>query len=121
MAHDESEAISGDIASPYKKGAIGEAIKNYEKAVGLGLKDSEQVISDLIIKLADLLEALLFTYEEQKMGNQTLEAVQDDIRDKFCTVWKRVDILNTNYEVETVLKNFIEGMSHCLHPCMEVI
>lgn len=68
LDHDMEEAITGDIPSPCKDGQP--VAGPFEPA-------------DCLVKLADDLEALAFVYEEQRLGNTTLEFVEDRLFDRI--------------------------------------
>lgn len=90
IIHDDPEAVSGDIASPYKKDpAISKAIKAHEELMGYGLWGVEGLTPQekVILKVADLLEALLFIHEERHIGNSTLGGVYMDVMEKLPPVW----------------------------------
>lgn len=90
IVHDEPEAISGDIASPYKKGAVGEAIKKHESDKGFGIHGMTPLTKQelCILKMADLFEALLFIIEEKHLGNASLDGVYQDIWLKLDKAWE---------------------------------
>lgn len=91
LVHDEAEALSGDIATPYKIGRMGDEIKRYESEHKLGacrLSEEHQAL----LKLADLLEAAVFIYEEGRLGNPTLnDEIMPEIRAKITKVWHELD------------------------------
>lgn len=90
LLHDEAEALSGDIATPYKQGAIGEEIKNAEERHGFGLPLS--AAEKTLLKLADLIEAHLFVCEERMLGNQGLFQVHDDLLKNFFGTWAQIPV-----------------------------
>lgn len=118
LVHDEAEALSGDIAAPYKKGDIGEAIKEYERARNLGFA-SNGLAARLIVKIADLFEALLFCDEEQDLGNHSLALVRVDIYVNLELAWNSLPPLRDNYSFKEVVRSFSVNLSLRQHPCME--
>lgn len=70
LDHDELEAATGDNPSPTKP-----------RSSYFGL---DKV--DVIVKMADIMEALAFIREEQLMGNGRVEAVAADLRSRFSAI-----------------------------------
>lgn len=89
LAHDEEEAISGDVSPPYKR-ALGASAKDFTRKRKLGYHAEPLLTSDEVnlIAIADKLEALLFIYEEELMGNRTLDGVRLDICNVFEDLWQ---------------------------------
>jgi 5'-deoxynucleotidase YfbR-like HD superfamily hydrolase len=80
LLHDEPEAVTGDLPSPSKK-VIGDVLKQWELS-----RDFAVPVDDLtryIAKAADCLEALMFCFEEQELGNRSLEGIVLDISAKL--------------------------------------
>lgn len=71
LDHDMDEAITGDRPSPSKP-----------------VKPAPTDQLDIVLKCADLLEALAFTWEEEHLGNkQWMLSVQEDVSGKFNKIW----------------------------------
>lgn len=73
LFHDEWESITGDTPSNFKH-VVKKAIDYYEAA-----KKGHVNIKLRIIKLADIIEAMLFIEEEMRLGNKSLQPVFDEL------------------------------------------
>jgi hypothetical protein len=69
LRHDDEELHSGDIPAPYKKTMRLESIK----------PSSLHEMEWMILKAADLLEAILFLVDEQLLGNKTVHVVMMEL------------------------------------------
>ena len=85
MEHDEPESITGDITANFKP-KIREVLTEYEKSKGFDMADSYSECELIVLKLADLTEALLFCNEELMLGNRRIRPVWDEIWDRACAV-----------------------------------
>lgn len=90
LVHDDSESITGDTSAPFKK-IVKEAYSEFERQHSLGVYGVEGLTDQerCILKIADLLEALLFLKEERQMGNNMIADVWDDVYAKIEPVWDR--------------------------------
>jgi len=116
MYHDELEAVFGDRPSPSKICKISEVM----------------TAEEAFLKLADLLEAILFLASESTLGNNAIQDVLKFVRLKFEKV---CDILNTKQLLEggqgttmwvkdkidssLLLGEAMDTFSVCRHPVME--
>ena len=72
LEHDDDEAVYGDTPSPSKNGAYNP--KHVDPEV-------------VVMKVADVLEAVLFLYEEQHMGNKWVGKIIDELLVKLHDWW----------------------------------
>jgi 5'-deoxynucleotidase YfbR-like HD superfamily hydrolase len=80
LYHDDSEVVTGDIPSPAKKVGV---IRIDEDAMPRLVLQPNTIFfsrSKELVKLCDLIEALIFCTEEQMMGNRLIEEVTKDIK-----------------------------------------
>ena len=94
LIHDEAEAITGDIPSPASAEAIPGKSEAFEKANDLGAVSADDGVRR-ILKIADLLEALLFVYEEKRLGNKGLWDIEVDILARLKVAVLRTEWLNS--------------------------
>ena len=110
LIHDETEAITGDIPSPASDEALPGKSEEYEKNNDLGVVSLRPLIKN-ILKVADLLEALLFVHEEIRLGNKGLWDVEVSIRSRLNkavlqVAWKDAT-MNANKLTELFLKVYV--------------
>lgn len=109
LDHDINEAAEGDIPSPRKNRAQSEA---------LGQKE-------VIIKCADLLEALSFLQEEKNMGHEWwVTPIWHDICAKFHDVWVLFEYNGHRPITSDIIKLVMfevsgGGLHHNRHPGLE--
>lgn len=94
LTHDYSEIHSGDIPSPYKKRFVNDP----SSAVEVPAKIAHYV------KLADLIEAMLFLIEEEKFGNQLVRPIINELDGILKTV------IDENRQPEKAKKLIIESL-----------
>lgn len=79
LEHDADEAITGDSPSPTKH------------------KDKEYYMSlsqeDVVVKMADCLEAWLFLSEELRMGNNYTQTIHIDLKQRMLPYWERFNYM----------------------------
>ena len=75
LIHDASEALTGDIPSTAKDRQFAQ-------------RDSDLSADVIVLKVADQLEALLFTNDELCMGNQSILPVQDHVMQRYREIWE---------------------------------
>lgn len=118
--HDEAEAVTGDLPSPLKRALRG-SIETFEAQIGADLRLPDRVAA--LLKLADLLEALLFIREEQSMGNGMLTAVYKDVYDNlhraFDDYVATADTEPRHRVFSTFVQNFFTTFHQSSHPVME--
>lgn len=107
LAHDLAEHIVGDVSSPTKRKypALKAALDTVEggllKDIGL---DYEKGLTDIelkILKIADMLDGMMFCVRERKMGSSAVE----DIYYNFYNYVKEANatnLLNTKPLLETI-------------------
>jgi len=121
LVHDEAEAISSDIPSPFKQEpAIRAAIKGWEDRKDLGVAPTTEI--RCIVKVADCLEALVFVKEEMAMGNSTLWHVMRDIREHAEQAWGEFDwdeAQGPKWAFDTLLFKITAIYNPSIHPMME--
>ena len=92
LFHDESEAVSGDIATPFKRNWGGDAVEDIEQEYGMGHHyKTLDYQARVIIKLADLIEALMWLNEEKALGNRLLKSIRNQIVDNIKNTMKDFD------------------------------
>lgn len=84
LLHDQFEAFTGDIPSPAKTplGVVkGQAERHF------GPYASEQIslgtLEEKALKGADLIEAIYFLYEDERLGNMSLQWIVDDLSNRL--------------------------------------
>lgn len=98
LTHDMFESISGDLPSPYKRCISDDAAYSKYRH----LFEEEIPVDEIeykIIKIADLMEALIFLEREKSLGNTSILDVYFEIHAKLraaCMefgedVWLRID------------------------------
>jgi len=107
LIHDEAEAITGDIPSPAGRLAIPGKSLQYELKNELGAVNASDAIR-LILKVADLLEALLFVYEEGRLGNKGLAHVEADIVSRLTQTIVKTEWLNSKTTVHQMIEQFFK-------------
>jgi 5'-deoxynucleotidase YfbR-like HD superfamily hydrolase len=91
IAHDAAEHCTGDIPAPVKRGS--DAVKSHFdsaeqdalKGAGICLPPLSEH-EELVLKLADSLEGLLYTLDEIDMGNKSVIPVMNAFSD-YCRVY----------------------------------
>ena len=107
LIHDEAEAITGDIPSPAGDVAIPGKSKLYELKNALGTTPADEAVKH-ILKIADLLEALLFVYEENRLGNKGLWHIEVDILERLKTAIQRTEWLNNDTSLNRIKTEFFK-------------
>lgn len=110
LEHDKDEAKYGDTPSPTKPRP------NYH-----GKSQAE-----IVVKCADKLEAILFVYEEQLLGNRIgTNVLYDDVFQRFLRAWDEFD-LHPDYKYSGLdaaqvveLAKSISYFAHDPHPVLE--
>lgn len=112
LRHDDAEAASGDIPSPYKTGT------GKETTVPAGLS-----AVDVVVKCADLLEALAFIEEERKMGNMHgMNSIVLNITTRFGKYWDLFSAPSfiTHMDIiDRYLRQIVPDDRHYEHPVLE--
>lgn len=118
LIHDEAEAISGDIASPYKRGRIGHAIREYEGYKQYGKTETGDLYPDIkkVIKIADCVEAWLFLKNEQKMGNVSAIPVSQDVKLNLIDAW--YELFGAGADIDKFLNHVSTELNILRHPCL---
>lgn len=80
--HDDTEAVSGDVASPFKR-VHGQSVKAWEKT----MSPNHPPLTALCLKMADLIDAYMFVVEEEAMGNGRIKAIRIDIEEIVIKLW----------------------------------
>ena len=95
LVHDMAEIYTGDTPSPFKSHLNRDEVNIVEWLVStrlfLGIDDYFLFVVDhalkQIVKTADFIEALVFLYEEQQMGNKSLDNVVAQIENRLLVAW----------------------------------
>ena len=107
LVHDlATEIYSGDIPATFKRQLTKDLGRDLH---GLGnfnnnpVSEAEDinVLSEhgvAILKVADLIEALVFLFEEQQLGNQALFNVVEDIKGQLSIATRKLSQLFTDHE-----------------------
>lgn len=114
IIHDEAEAISGDIAAPFRRGSIGHGIKHYEKGCQRG--HTTKPFIKKIVKIADCVEAWLFLTQEVEMGNRSILPIVQDVERTLEKHWLDIFRFNHLNEFMAYLK---VNLHPDIHPCLE--
>ena len=119
LFHDESEAVSGDIATPFKRNWGGDAIKDMEQEYGMGhhYKTLDHQ-ARVIIKLADLIEAFIWLNEEKALGNKLLKPIRDQIGSNIRRTMEDFDFDGATC-LHDVIALIIGPKNMIKHPSME--
>lgn len=104
LLHDRYEAFSGDIASPSKSwfntGGFEEHYRSRSTRVGWSSPD---VL--IVVKVADIYEALVFLYTDKGMGNRTLDKIIADLTSvleaRCISITMFDDLINSAKSFET--------------------
>ena len=107
IKHDLEEAVTGDTPSPIKPQDEGCPLTQ----VGV------------LVKCADILEALAFLREEKSLGNTNTGGVSDALRKKFGRVWEKFDHVdgpNNSPDHDRMIHNFFMIVNPGNHPVMMV-
>lgn len=79
LTHDLSELYTGDIPAIIKRrnSVIGEELRSMESEIerSMGLNFNITSEEEIILKIADTMELLLYCIEQKRMGNTTLDEV----------------------------------------------
>jgi 5'-deoxynucleotidase YfbR-like HD superfamily hydrolase len=105
LDHDWKEAEEGDTPSPAK--------------IPTEIDTSDQV--KVLVKCADILEAILFLEEEAAMGNaHYVRPVLDELRARFHGYWQAFDYgLGRKPITSDLIRMFVDAVLNPIHPAME--
>ena len=119
LFHDESEAISGDLATPFKRDWGGDAVEDMEQEYGMGKHfkalDPQAYV---IIKMADLIEALMWLNEENALGNKIIEPIQRQIIKNLKKTMTDFDYSGSS-NVKDMITEIVGAKKMRIHPSME--
>ncbi len=104
LDHDMEEAATGDRPTPSKQG----------KTYHAGMPQSA-----IIVKIADILEALAFLHEEKLMGNTRVHALFDERKQALREVWGFMQVRPTAEMQATDILNKYISILNVSHPGME--
>lgn len=119
IVHDEAEAISGDIAAPYRRGNTGNGMKFWEERQHYGAFDGGLWSTAIrkIIKIADKLEALTFCHNEIRMGNLTVIEVAEDVRTQLFLAWDT--LFGNTDDLPSFISHLLWDLDLSNHPCLK--
>lgn len=104
LDHDEDEAVTGDTPSPSKPRADSSTLSKVE----------------LVVKCADILEAIVFLEEEAAMGNRVYtDRVLMELRARFHEHWQLFPHIGVRPITSDVIKWFVDATLNPIHPAME--
>lgn len=104
LDHDMEEAATGDRPTPSKQG----------KTYHAGMPQSA-----IIVKIADILEALAFLHEEKLMGNTRVHALFEERKQALREVWGFMQVRPTAEMQATDILNKYISILNVSHPGME--
>lgn len=104
LDHDRDEAATGDRPTPSKQG----------KTYHAGMPQSV-----IIVKIADILEALAFLHEEKLMGNTRVHALFEERKQALREVWGFMQVRPTAEMQATDILNKYISILNVSHPGME--
>lgn len=120
LMHEELEAVTGDLPSPTKspeyKQAMGELLDGVTIVHEADFVTTQRVAD--LVKVADLLEAVLFLNEEIAMGNKAVTSIRNERKEKLMGAWAKVQDL---FLGDGVLSDFIDELGLHSHPILETI
>ena len=107
LDHDNIEAVTGDAPSPSKKPSY------------VPSSDTPQMV--VIIKMADVMEAILYLEEEKMMGNKWVDGVMLELRSKAHDWWSLFDHKQGAKKPLTsdLIAEFVKSVTAQIHPAME--
>lgn len=116
IAHDAVESITGDIPTPFKRKTARYAMDQFEAEFPHTHVD-EHV--KRIVGLADKLEAIAFLWEEERMGNQCVKNVIEQLSSRFVDQIKEVKLaLKTPDSPHHILQRWLSETDPSIHPGM---
>lgn len=138
LSHDWEEILSSDIASPAKrvmKKAAGFGWALFEKWTfgrimdrvpdfcrwGVFPDESLQSQAHSILKLADLLEAILFLADELNMGNNNVVACKSFLEDTLWSSITELDRFSSLSQREELIKQFKAAIDSASYGCSKLV
>ena len=119
LIHDESEAVSGDLATPFKRHWVADAVNDMEKAYDMGRHfKSLDPQAYAIIKMADLIEAIIWLNEESTLGNKLIKSIQKQIIESLQKVMIDFDYSGPS-STKDMITQIIGAKQMKVHPSME--
>lgn len=105
LAHDLAEHVVGDVSSPFKKAYPGVASALNELEISLldefELKFQLAEEEKLILKLADLIDGMMWAVRERRMGSLVAVEIYNNFRKYFWDLVKVEEYLT--YEARTIV------------------
>jgi 5'-deoxynucleotidase YfbR-like HD superfamily hydrolase len=124
LIHDETEAITGDIPSTAGEHHVPGKSSVFEKTHNHGATSAPDEVRS-ILKIADLLEALLFVKEEIQLGNFNLRTVQESISKRLHLALRgfsrkpRTPHDYSVYDASLFISDFLSDYAPATHPADE--
>lgn len=104
LVHDGEEHKTGDSPSPSKKKKDPSAMTDVQ----------------IVVKVADILEALLFVHEEMQMGNKSIEPLVDDLVERGTPYWDHFKWRMSDKPTFAQLAlQLVEDCALCKHPTIK--
>lgn len=108
MYHDIDEALSGDIPAPFKKKYLsGHGLGPACEPMAMPEEESDYLIENSIIVIADLLEAYIYAYKYQKNHNNITDGKEDE-----CTSNLRLGLLDSYNEKLDIFIKYLDNEGH---------
>lgn len=116
IEHDVLESISGDMPSPFKRAVLGSATDEFEAQF-----PHNKVSSHIkeIVGMADKLEAIAFLWEEERMGNQCVKNVIEQLTSRFVDQIKHFEpVFKTPDAPNFIVARWLSETDPAIHPGM---
>lgn len=119
LFHDESEALTGDIAAPAKRWMDKSQFDDLSERLGILEFEDDNIKS--IIKVADLMEALVFLHEEKAQGNDSVQRIKLDVFNNLAVAWAGFEYYGESHKPGAceIVREILSHLNATRHPCVE--